>query len=116
MTDSSQLACRRPTHQSGGTLDLVLTNVPELCQGSVGPSVGRSDHSALFLMLKLVEPALHFDLAFSVPLLSKVKWRGVSDALSSIGGAPFSRAPSMINNLDNQFSDVLLRFCADSHS
>ena len=50
----SQLV-RGPTHQDCGILNLVLTDVPDLCQVSVDSSVCRSDHSALFLTLKLVK-------------------------------------------------------------
>ena len=83
LTDCSQLV-RGPTQRGGGILDLVLTDVPDLCQVSVGPSVGRSDHSALLLILKLIKPAQHFDLAFSVSLLSRVNWKVVRYAISSI--------------------------------
>ena len=89
---------------------MVLTDVPDLCQVSVGPSVGRSDTSALFLTLKLEEPARHFDLASSVPLLSRVNWRGVCDALSPNRWGPIFKSHSMIEDLDNQLSEVLLRF------
>ena len=91
LIDCSQLV-RGPTHQGGGILDLILTDVPDLCQFSVGPSVNKPDYSALFFTLQLVEHALHFDLAFSVHQLSRVNWRGVHDALSSIRWDPFLRA------------------------
>ena len=35
------------THRSGGVLDLVLTNVPDLCNVNVQGNVGRSDHASL---------------------------------------------------------------------
>ena len=64
----------------------------------------------LLLILKLVEPAPHFDLTFSVPLLSSVNWRGFRDALSSIRLGPIFKSHSKIEDLDNQLSEVLLQF------
>ena len=44
LTDLFQVL-RRPSSHGGGILDLVMTNVPDLCQVSVGTSGGRCDHS-----------------------------------------------------------------------
>ena len=86
LTDCSQLV-RGPTHRGCGILKWALTDVPDLCQDSVGSSVGRSDHSALFLTLKLVEPAPHFDLTF--PCFQE--WTGGVFVMHSLplGGALF---------------------------
>ena len=43
VADCSQLV-NGPTHRAGGVLDLVLTNVPDLCNVHVHANVGRSDH------------------------------------------------------------------------
>ena len=79
LTDCSQLV-RGPTHQSGGILDLVLTDVPT------------------FVRLVLVR---------QWPI--SMNWRGVRDALSSISWGPIFKSLSMIEDLDNQLSEVLLR-------
>ena len=36
-----------PTHACGGTLDLLMTDVPDLVQVSVVAPIGNSDHSSL---------------------------------------------------------------------
>ena len=36
-----------PTHRAGGVLDLVLTNIPDLCDVHFHGNVGRSDHASL---------------------------------------------------------------------
>ena len=46
VADSSQLV-NGPTHRAGGMLDLVLTNVPDLCNVHVHGNVGRSDHVSM---------------------------------------------------------------------
>ena len=46
VADCSQLV-NGPTHRAGGVLDLVPTNVPDLCNVHVHGNVGRSDHASL---------------------------------------------------------------------
>ena len=41
------------THQDGGVLNLVLTDVPELTAVKVGTPVGNSDHAHLAVTLSL---------------------------------------------------------------
>ena len=36
-----------PTHARGGTLDLLMADVPDLVQGSVIALIGNSDHSSV---------------------------------------------------------------------
>lgn len=50
--DCTQLVCGS-THYTGGTLDLVFTDVPDLCRVIVGGTVGRSDHSCIGITLEL---------------------------------------------------------------
>ena len=49
-------------------------------------------------------------MAFSVPLLSRMNWRGVRVAVSSIRWGPIFKSHSTIEELDNQLSEVLLWF------
>ena len=51
IADCSQLV-NRPTHRAGGVLDLVLKNVPDLCD--VHGNIGRSDHASLGGLLKFI--------------------------------------------------------------
>ena len=45
-----------PTHARGGTLDLLMTDVPDLVQVSVVAPIGNSDHSSLsFRLFRLFE-------------------------------------------------------------
>ena len=84
-------ACTRP-YPSWWHSQLGPDRCPDLCQVSVSPSVGRFGNSALLLTLTLVEPAPPIDLAFSVPLLSRVNWSGVRDALSSTRWGPIFKS------------------------
>ena len=62
-----------PTHWAGGVLDLVLTNVSDLCDVHVHGNVGRSDHASLGVALNLSPTVAGFDVARRVPLKSRVK-------------------------------------------
>ena len=71
-----------PTHRAGGVLDLVLTNVPDLCNVHVHGNVCRSDHASLGVALNLSPAVTGFDIARRVPLKSRVNWNAICEALS----------------------------------
>ena len=50
MADSRQMVVG-PTHRDGGVLDLVFTDVPDLCEVVIGCRLGRSDHCYLSVKL-----------------------------------------------------------------
>ena len=41
-----------PTHARGGTLDLLMTDVPDLVRVAVVAPIGNSDHSSLSLLFR----------------------------------------------------------------
>ena len=51
-----------PTHRAGGVLDLVLTNVLDLCDVHVHGNIGRSDHASLGISLNLSPAVAGFDV------------------------------------------------------
>ena len=69
VTDYSQLVIG-PTHRAGGVLDLVLTNVQDLCDVHVQGNVGISHHASLGVTLNLSLTVAGFDVARRVPLKS----------------------------------------------
>ena len=44
-----------PTHARGGTLDLLMTDVPDLVQVSVVAPISNSDHSALSAFISMAQ-------------------------------------------------------------
>ena len=74
--DCSQLV-NGPTHRAGGVLDLVLMNVPDLCEVHVHGNIGRSDHASLGVALNLSPTVAGFNVARTVPLKSRVNWNAV---------------------------------------
>ena len=81
VADCSQLV-NGPTHRAGGGLDLVLTNVPDLCHVHVHGNVGRSDPASLGVAMNLSLAVDGFDVSRRLPLKSRVNWNAVCEALS----------------------------------
>ena len=44
-----------PTHARGGTLDILITDVPDLLQVSLVAPIGNSDHSSLFSVISMAQ-------------------------------------------------------------
>ena len=44
-----------PTHACGGTLDLLMTDVPDLVRAAVVAPIGNSDHSSLSAVISLAQ-------------------------------------------------------------
>ena len=42
-----------PTHERGGTLDLLVTDVPDLVRAAIVASTGNSDHSSLLAVISV---------------------------------------------------------------
>ena len=78
VADCSQLV-NGPTHRAEGVLDLVLTNVPNICDVHVHGNIGRSDHASLGVALNLSPTVAGFEVARRVPLKSRVNWNAVCE-------------------------------------
>ena len=44
-----------PTHARGGTLDLLMTDVPDLVRVAVVAPIGNSDHSSLSAVISMAQ-------------------------------------------------------------
>ena len=44
-----------PTHARGGTLDLLMTDVPDLVRVAVVAPMGNSDHSSLLAVISMAQ-------------------------------------------------------------
>ena len=44
-----------PTHPRGGTLDLLMTDVPDLVRVAVVAPIGNSDHSSLSAVISMAQ-------------------------------------------------------------
>ena len=106
VADCSQLV-NGPTHVAGGVLDLVLTNVPDLCDVQVHGNIGRSDHASLGVALNLSPAVAGFDVARRVPLKSRVNWNAVCEALSGLNWRSIFSSPTMVLDFDREVSRIM---------
>ena len=44
-----------PTHARGGTLDLLMTDVPDLVRVTIVTAIGNSDHSSLWAVISMAQ-------------------------------------------------------------
>ena len=91
-------------------MDLVLTNVPDLCDVHVHGNVGRSDHASLGVALNLSPTVAGFDVARRVPLKFRVIWNAVCVTLSGLNWKSIFRTPTMAQVFDREVSRIMKRF------
>ena len=70
-----------PTHARGGTLDLLMTDVPDLVQVAVVAPIGNSDHSSLSAVISMAQAVPNMCVSRKVFLKHQVNWNTVSCAI-----------------------------------
>ena len=70
-----------PTLACGGTLDLLMTDVPDLVRVAVVAPLGSSDHSSLSIAISMSQAIPNFCVSRSVLLKHRVNWSAVCDAI-----------------------------------
>ena len=91
-------------------LDLVLTNVLDICDVHVHGNVGRSDHASLRVALNLSLIVAGFDVARRVPLKSRVNWNAVCEAVSGLNWRSIFRSLTIFQDFDREVSRIMERF------
>ena len=70
-----------PTHARGGTLDLLMTDVPDLVRLSVVAPIGNSDHSSLSAVISMAQAVPNLCFSRKVFLKHQVNWNTVCGAM-----------------------------------
>ena len=70
-----------PTHARGGTLDLLMTYVPDLVRISVVAPIGNSDHPSLSAVISMVQAVPDLCVSRKVFLKHQVNWNTVCGAI-----------------------------------
>ena len=70
-----------PTRAHGGTLDLLMTNVPDLVRVAVVAPIGNSDHSSLSAVISMAQAVPNLCVSFKVFLKHQVNWNTVCGAI-----------------------------------
>ena len=95
------------THCAGGILDLVMSDVPDLCKVRVSCSNGRSAHSHVGILLDLSLGARCFDFSQEVVLKSRVNWQNIRSTVAQMPWGAIVRSPVMVDVLDVKLGRIV---------
>ena len=70
-----------PTHARGGTLDLLMTDVPDLVRVAVVAPIGNSDHSSPSAVISMAQAVPNLCVSRKVSLKHQVNWTTVCGAI-----------------------------------
>ena len=73
-----------PTHARGGTLDLLMTDVPDLIRVAVVAPIGNSDHSSLSAVISMAQAVPNLGVSRKVFLKHQVNWNTVCGAIREL--------------------------------
>ena len=73
-----------PAHARGGTLDLLMTDVPDLAWVAVVASIGKSDHSSLSAVISMAQAVPNVCVSRKVFLKLQVNWNTVCGAIQEL--------------------------------
>ena len=93
-----------PTHASGGTLDLLMTDVPDLLRVAVVAPLGRSDHSSLSIAISMAQAIPNLFVSRSVLLKHRVNWTGICDVIGVLPWRSIWSADNPVERLNVHLS------------
>ena len=70
-----------PTHIAGNRLDLVMTDVPDIVDVSVGTPLGTSDHCFVSCVLRVEQSVLEYNIRSTIFLKHRTNWNNVRRAV-----------------------------------
>ena len=73
-----------PTHARGRTLDLLMTDVPDLVRVAVAAPIGNSDHSFLSAVISMAQAVSNLRVSRKIFLKHQVNWNTVCCATTYI--------------------------------
>ena len=73
-----------PTHACGGTLDLQITDVPDLVWVAVVAPIGNSDHSSLSAVILMAQAVPNLCVSRKVFLKHQINWNTVCKAIQEL--------------------------------
>ena len=93
-----------PTHARGGTLDLLMTDVPDQVQMAVVAPLGSSNHSLLSIAISMAQAILNLCVS------RRVLWSAVCDAIGVLTWRSIWSADNPVERLNVHLSLLVERF------
>ena len=73
-----------PSHARGGTLDLLMTDVPDKVRVSVVAPIGNSDHSSLSAIISMAQAVPNLCVSRKIVFKYQVNWNTVCGAMQDL--------------------------------
>ena len=99
-----------PTHAHGGTLDLQMTDVPDLVRVSVVAPLGSLVHSSLSIAISMTQAIPNLCVSSRVLLKNRVNWTAVCDAMGVFLWRSIWSADNPVERLNVHLSLLVERF------
>ena len=99
-----------PTHACGGTLDLLMTDVPDLVWVAAVAPLGRSDHSSLSAAISMAQAIHNMCVIRRVLVKHRVNWTAVCDAIAELPWRNIWSADNPVEILNVHLSLLVERY------
>ena len=99
-----------PTYARGGTLDLLMTDGPDLVRVAVVAPLGSSDHSSLLIAISMAQAIPNLCISRRVLLKHRVNWIAVCDAIGVLPWRSIWSADNPVERLNVHLSLLVERF------
>ena len=99
-----------PTHARGGTLDLLMTDVPDLLRVSAVARIGNSDHSSLSAVISMAQAVPNLCVSRKVFLKHQVNWNTVCVAMQDLPWRSIWSAHNSVEALNEHLLLLVGRF------
>ena len=93
-----------PTHARGGTLELLMTDVPDLLRVAVVAPIDNSDHSSLSAVISMAQAVPNLCVSRKVFLKHQVNWNTVCGAIQDLPWRNFWLADNPVEVLNEHQS------------
>ena len=99
-----------PTHVRGGTLDLLITEVPDLVRVSVIAPIGNSDHSSLSAVISMFQAVPNLCVSRKKLFKHQVNWNTVCGAMQNLPWRNIWSADNPVDVLNEHLLLLVGRF------
>ena len=103
-----------PTHARGGTLDLLMTDVPDLVRDAAVAPIGISDNSSLMVVISMAQAVPNFFLSRKVFLRHQDNWNTVCGAIQDLNWRNILLADNPVEVLNEQLSLLVGQYVLSS--
>ena len=110
LSGSQQLTNGFPRHTPNNCLDLVITNVPNIVEVSIGTKIGNSDHCHLNVKIDVKQEIPQFTIQKKIYLKHRTNWDSVRAAIRCLLWSQIFRAPDPVQELNHHLTQVINRF------